>query len=54
MTTEPTAKVTPRRYADDLTVGEEIDLGGYRLEEAELLDFAGTWDPQWSASTATV
>lgn len=32
--------------AEDLRVGEEIDLGEYVVTEQEILDFAGRWDPQ--------
>lgn len=34
------------RYAEDLTVGEVIELGSHTVGEAELLDFAAAWDPQ--------
>ncbi len=34
------------RYADDLVVGETITLGRFRVEEAEMLEFARRWDPQ--------
>lgn len=34
------------RYADDLTVGEVVELGSHTVSEAELLDFATSWDPQ--------
>lgn len=34
------------KYAEDLTVGELIDLGCHTVTEAELLDFASQWDPQ--------
>lgn len=34
------------RYAEDLTVGEVIELGSHTVSEAELLDFAAAWDPQ--------
>jgi len=32
--------------AEDLRVGEELDLGEYLVTEQEILDFAGQWDPQ--------
>lgn len=32
--------------AEDLTVGEELDLGEYLVTGREILDFAGHWDPQ--------
>lgn len=34
-------------YAEDLRPGQHFDLGTYRVSEAEILDFAGTWDPQY-------
>ncbi len=34
-------------YADDLTVGEVFDLGSHTVTTEELVDFAGTWDPQF-------
>lgn len=34
------------QYAEDLTVGDVIDLGSHTVEESELLDFATAWDPQ--------
>ena len=34
------------KYAEDLTVGDVVELGEHTVTEAELLDFAGTWDPQ--------
>lgn len=41
----PTAPTTPPVYADDLTVGEKIDLGSYQVTEAEVIDFGIAWDP---------
>ncbi|MGW0042566.1 MaoC/PaaZ C-terminal domain-containing protein [Rhodococcus sp. NPDC003348] len=34
------------KYAEDLTVGEVIDLGSHTVTETELVDFATAWDPQ--------
>lgn len=34
------------KYAEDLTVGEVIDLGSYTVTETELVEFASQWDPQ--------
>lgn len=34
-------------YAEDLRPGQHFDLGTYQVSEAEILDFAGTWDPQY-------
>ncbi|MFZ2173509.1 MAG: MaoC/PaaZ C-terminal domain-containing protein [Rhodococcus sp. (in: high G+C Gram-positive bacteria)] len=34
-------------YADDLRVGEKLELGSYTVTEEEILDFARQWDPQW-------
>ena len=34
-------------FADELTPGEVIPLGSRRLDEAEIVEFASTWDPQW-------
>ncbi|MFC9790806.1 MaoC/PaaZ C-terminal domain-containing protein [Rhodococcus sp. NPDC127528] len=34
------------KYAEDLTVGDVIDLGSHTVTEAELVDFATAWDPQ--------
>lgn len=34
-------------FADDLGVGERIELGEHLVERAELLEFAGRWDDQW-------
>lgn len=33
--------------ADDLRVGERIQLGETTLTEQEIVDFAAAWDPQW-------
>lgn len=32
-------------YADDLTEGQEFQLGIYRIEEGEILEFARRYDP---------
>jgi acyl dehydratase len=32
-------------YAEDLLVGEQIDLGNHHVTETEILTFAGQWDP---------
>jgi acyl dehydratase len=32
---------------DEIEVGAVIEVGPYTLGEAELLDFARAWDPQW-------
>lgn len=34
------------RYAEDLAAGDEFDLGAYRVDEPEMVDFARRWDPQ--------
>lgn len=34
-------------YADDLTVGQVFELGSHTVTTEELVDFAGTWDPQF-------
>lgn len=36
-----------RVYAEDLRVGERYELGTHRLTEAEVVEFATTWDPQF-------
>ena len=33
--------------ADELVIGERIELGTYELSEEEISEFAGKWDPQW-------
>ncbi|EME22409.1 MaoC/PaaZ C-terminal domain-containing protein [Rhodococcus triatomae] len=38
--------LTTIRYADDLTIGEVVELGEYTIDEAELVAFARQWDPQ--------
>jgi acyl dehydratase len=39
--------VSPRPLrAEELPVGEEIDLGTYRTTAEEIVDFAAQWDPQ--------
>ena len=32
--------------AEDLAIGELLDLGEYTVSKREILDFAGQWDPQ--------
>ena len=34
------------RYFEDLTVGQELDLGQVTVSEEEILRFAGQWDAQ--------
>ncbi len=34
-------------YAEDLGIGQRFDLGSHTVTEAELVDFATHWDPQW-------
>ncbi|TQF65820.1 dehydratase [Rhodococcus spelaei] len=34
------------KYAEDLVVGDVIDLGSHTVSESELVDFATEWDPQ--------
>ncbi|MBA2554166.1 MAG: acyl dehydratase [Geodermatophilaceae bacterium] len=34
-------------YFEDLTPGRSFDLGMVRIDEAEMLEFAGRFDPQW-------
>lgn len=34
-------------YADDLAPGYVMALGAHRVTEAELVDFASVWDPQY-------
>lgn len=41
------AEGAPLRYGEDLRVGQRFELGSHRVEEAELVDFASQWDPQW-------
>ncbi|MGK7868628.1 MaoC/PaaZ C-terminal domain-containing protein [Falsiroseomonas sp. E2-1-a20] len=38
--------MTPLRSADELTPGMSFDLGGFVLPRAEVLEFAGRYDPQ--------
>ena len=33
-------------WAEDITVGAAFDLGEYTVTRAEILEFAGHWDPQ--------
>lgn len=37
----------PTVFADDLAVGDRVELGEHLVERAELLEFAGRWDDQW-------
>ncbi len=34
-------------FAEDLPTGEHLPLGSHELTEAEIIDFASTWDPQF-------
>ncbi|MEN8674242.1 MaoC/PaaZ C-terminal domain-containing protein [Nocardioides sp.] len=34
-------------YADDVRPGDTCDLGTYHVTEAEIIDFASRWDPQF-------
>ncbi|WP_077042352.1 MaoC/PaaZ C-terminal domain-containing protein [Rhodococcus sp. MTM3W5.2] len=34
------------KYAEDLMVGDVIDLGSHTVGEAEMVDFSTVWDPQ--------
>lgn len=36
----------PTRYLEDFRVGEEFDLGSFRLEEADIVEFGQRYDPQ--------
>jgi acyl dehydratase len=38
--------VTPLGSFDELSVGQVFDFGAFRMEEAEILDFARRFDPQ--------
>lgn len=38
---------SPTVFADDLTPGDLLELGEYRVEHAEVIDFASHWDNQW-------
>ena len=44
--TEPTEPTEPTVYAEDLSAGDIVDLGTYRMTEEDLYEFAGQWDPQ--------
>lgn len=37
----------PAVFADDLAVGDRVELGEHLVERAELLEFACRWDNQW-------
>lgn len=37
---------TPPLYAEDLLVGEALELGEHEVTLEEMLEFAGQWDPQ--------
>lgn len=48
---------TDRIHADDLTVGQEIPFGAWTLTEADIVEYASTWDPlpmhidpEWAAT----
>lgn len=34
-------------FADDLAVGDRVELGRYEVERNDVLEFAGRWDNQW-------
>ncbi|MBE7438975.1 MAG: MaoC family dehydratase [Spirochaetales bacterium] len=34
------------RYFEDFQIGQEIELGGYTVTEAEIIEFARKYDPQ--------
>lgn len=46
-TSEEAGTVRPTVFADDLAVGDRVELGEHLVERAELLEFAGRWDNQW-------
>ncbi len=33
-------------YFEDVTIGEKITVGDYKLTESEIISFASKWDPQ--------
>lgn len=37
----------PSLYFEDLTPGRTFDLGSVRIDEAEMMEFARRFDPQW-------
>lgn len=39
--------VVPELFFEDFRVGREFDLGTVTIDEAEMLDFARRYDPQW-------
>ncbi len=41
-----TATITPIRSLDELAPGQAYDLGGFTLSGAEIVAFAGRYDPQ--------
>jgi acyl dehydratase len=41
-----TATITPIRSLDELAPGQAYDLGGFTLGGAEIVGFAGRYDPQ--------
>lgn len=43
----PGAAPRPSVFADDLVLGDRVELGEHLVERAELLEFAGRWDDQW-------
>lgn len=46
-TSEKVATPRPTVFADDLEVGDRVELGRYEVERDDVLDFAGRWDNQW-------
>lgn len=34
-------------YAEDMHVGQQVELGSYEVTDADLVEFASAWDPQW-------
>lgn len=38
---------TVRRPAEELPVGQPVDCGSHEISEAEILEFAQHWDPQY-------
>jgi acyl dehydratase len=39
--------VEPELFFEDLTAGRVFDLGSVTVDEAQMLDFARQYDPQW-------
>lgn len=46
-TPSTSSRVRGVRHFDDLTLGGGGEYGPYAVTEAEILDFARRWDPQW-------